>query len=67
MKKILKTLRRKLQTKKREIVYKRVKTLAEHCNVCGERLSGNNSQILPYECKCGTWEYDWEKAEFYIE
>lgn len=36
--------------------YKRVKILAPHCPKCGERLSGNNSFVLPYECSCGEWQ-----------
>lgn len=31
-----------------------------HCNVCGERLSGNNSKLLPYWCSCGVWEGEFE-------
>jgi hypothetical protein len=27
---------------------------------CGEFLRGNGSLVLPYECKCGKWQYDLE-------
>ena len=39
-----------------KIKYKRVKIAMPHCGDCGEQLQGNNSQILPYKCSCGTWE-----------
>lgn len=38
-------------------VYKQVKTVAEFCPTCKERLSGNNSVVLPWECRCGVWEF----------
>lgn len=39
-----------------KVKWKQVKTLKAHCGECGQRLSGNNSINLPYECKCGTWK-----------
>lgn len=44
-------------------VYKKVKVLMEHCPICGEQLEGNNSDFLPWWCKCGEWQaiakYPW--------
>ena len=44
-------------------VYKRVKAIAEFCPECKERLSGNNSYYMPWECRCGIWkavcQYPW--------
>lgn len=49
-----------------EIEYKQVKTLVEHCGDCGERLSGNNSLVLPYKCKCGIWKWSFSSSEWEI-
>ena len=38
--------------------YKIKRVYVPCCPQCGERLSGNGSQVLPYRCKCGEWEYD---------
>ncbi len=35
--------------------YKIVKQREPHCPLCKERLSGNNSIVMPYKCSCGTW------------
>jgi len=40
--------------------YKKVKIRKPHCPVCKEMLTGNNSFIRPYKCKCGVWEMDEE-------
>ena len=37
-------------------IYKRIKITVPHCPKCNEELTGNNSMILPYQCKCGVWE-----------
>ena len=47
--------------------YKKVKILMPHCSVCGERLLGNNSMILPYKCSCGEWEMDYQSREYKIK
>lgn len=51
----------------RHTVYKRVKISMPHCNVCGEQLSGNNSQADPYICSCGVWEQTWGTLEFKLK
>jgi len=51
----------------RKINYKMIKTLTPYCSKCDEKLSGNNSEILLYECSCGVWRWDNEKKEWYIE
>ena len=43
----------------RKPIWKQVKSFAPFCPVCSERLSGNNSDVLPYTCSCGEWEYVW--------
>lgn len=43
-----------------KIIYKQVKQSVPHCGECGERLSGNNSGIMPYWCSCGMWKANWE-------
>ena len=35
-----------------------------HCSVCKEQLSGDNSIISPYRCKCGTWQIRWGDREY---
>lgn len=37
-------------------IYKRIKLEVPHCPVCKETLRGNNSTILPWNCKCGYWK-----------
>lgn len=39
-------------------IYKKVKVTKEHCPVCLEQLSGNNSIANPWTCSCGNWKYD---------
>lgn len=51
----------------RIITYKPVRDFTEHCNVCGERLGGNNSVVLPFKCSCGTWRYVDGHFEIIIE
>jgi hypothetical protein len=48
-------------------IYKKVKVLVPHCPVCGEQLSGNNSIMMPFTCKCGKWEQDWFTQGFEIK
>lgn len=48
----------------RQLVYRRVKQVVPHCNVCGEQLRGNGSDVLPYRCGCGVWEYRWNVGSF---
>lgn len=43
--------------------YKQVKILKPHCSICGERLQGNGSIVLPYKCSCGEWEWEWHSTE----
>jgi hypothetical protein len=47
-----------------KLTYKFIKTLHPHCGVCGEILTGNNSLVLPYKCKCGTWKRDYPSLDF---
>jgi len=47
--------------------WKPTKTMAPYCPKCGHRLSGNNSMIAPYRCKCGTWEQSRIDASFFIK
>lgn len=42
---------------KRKKIRKIVKVAMPHCNVCGEMLSGQGSQVLPYRCSCGEWRF----------
>lgn len=50
-----------------QILYKRIKTLQPHCGDCGERLSGNGSIVLPYQCSCGIWEIgDYNRLNEYV-
>lgn len=37
-------------------IYKQVKVPMPHCPVCKAELSGNNSSISPWRCKCGEWQ-----------
>lgn len=37
---------------------KRIKVLKEHCPICKEQLTGNNSTIDPWKCSCGMWRYN---------
>lgn len=37
-------------------VYKTIKTVWPHCPVCREALSGDESMMRPWRCKCGRWE-----------
>jgi hypothetical protein len=37
--------------------HKRVKTFVPYCPKCKELLSGNNSVVSPYICKCGRWQW----------
>lgn len=46
--------------------YKLVKELKPFCPICKERLSGENSIILPYKCSCGIWKQDYETLAFTI-
>ena len=50
-----------------KIKYKKIKQLVPHCGVCGERLLGNGSYILPYKCKCGEWEYSISEEEYILK
>lgn len=45
-------------TKPLQPIYKQVKSIAPFCPICDQRLSGNNSLVLPYMCKCGEWQAD---------
>jgi hypothetical protein len=47
-------------------IYKKVKVFKPHCPKCKEQLTGNNSDVLPYKCKCGTWQKDWWSSDFNI-
>lgn len=38
-----------------KILYKQVKAIMPHCGECGEQMSGNGTDIFPYECSCGKW------------
>lgn len=42
----------------------RVKKSVSACPICKQELSGNNSILLPYTCKCGIWQtsegYPWD-------
>ena len=38
--------------------YKRIKQLVPFCKKCNQEIRGNGSVLLPYECKCGKWEWD---------
>ncbi len=46
--------------------YKKVKVTKPHCPTCKEMLTGNNSMVLPYQCKCGVWKWDFSKLEFNV-
>lgn len=48
-----------------DYIYKKVKVPMKHCRRCGTQLSGNGSEINPYSCSCGTWNYDWLRREFW--
>lgn len=43
---------------KMRFIYKRISILAPHCEICGCRLEGNGSEMTPYSCPCGKWEWD---------
>ncbi len=51
-------------------VYKQVKIPKEHCPKCGEILTGNNSYVTPWQCRCGVWraesKYPWN-GEYIVE
>ena len=51
---------------KKSYTYKQRKVWSMFCNKCKEFLTGNGSVILPYQCKCGKWEYDRE-FEWYVD
>jgi tRNA(Ile2) C34 agmatinyltransferase TiaS len=46
--------------------YHRKSILVPHCPQCGEQLRGNGSVAVPYECKCGIWEFDFEISKYKI-
>lgn len=46
--------------------YKQIKSYEPHCPKCKEKLGGNNSGLLPWTCKCGTWKYNPENKKFNI-
>lgn len=50
-----------IEGKKLRVVYKKVKVAMPHCPDCGEQLSGNNSMMSPYRCRCGVWKSSWEE------
>ena len=57
------------KTQKREIKYKWSKILLPSCPICEEFLTGNNSSMFPFQCKCGTWKSDWKRdnlTQFFI-
>lgn len=47
--------------------YKQVKVIKPHCTICGERLKGNGSIILPYNCLCGVWEWKHRDSDMELE
>jgi len=46
--------------------YKKVSELKPHCPNCKERLEGNNSTIMPYQCSCGVWIHEYEYFTFEV-
>lgn len=46
---------------------KKVAELKEHCPICKERLTGNNSTIDPWKCSCGTWIYNIVTFKYDVE
>ena len=49
-----------MNAKNREIVYKKVKLTMPHCNVCGEMLKKDYSQLQDwgqYTCSRGAWHW----------
>lgn len=49
-----------------KIIYKKVNKLVPHCSECGEELSGTGSMVSPYYCRCGDWEWDFEKTDYIL-
>ena len=40
----------------KEYKFSKPRLLITYCGDCGERLKGNNNDMFPYKCSCGTWE-----------
>jgi len=47
-----------------KIEWKKTKALIPHCPECKQILGGNNSILMPYNCECGQWEYDFKNNEY---
>lgn len=47
-----------------QITYKKIPRWEPHCGECGEQLQGDNSQVLPFKCSCGVWQYDRDSREY---
>lgn len=52
---------------KQKIITKTIKTLVKACSHCNEIIFGNGSVILPYQCKCGEWEWDSEEKDYKLK
>ena len=47
--------------------YKSEKRLVPYCDDCDNRIIGNGSMILPYQCECGIWEYDEAQHDYVLK
>jgi hypothetical protein len=47
--------------------YKTVKKPVPWCETCKSEITGNGSVVLPYECKCGYYEWDDKEKDYIIK
>ena len=44
--------------------YKKIKKVVPFCYLCNSEIFGEGSEMRPYHCKCGNYEYDKYKNEY---
>lgn len=44
--------------------YKKVGKLVAWCFDCKQEITGSGSQLQPYNCKCGIWQYSGKTSEY---
>lgn len=49
-----------------KIIYKTVKKAVAHCSECDTEMLGNGSEVMPYICLCGEWEFNKEESEYKV-
>jgi hypothetical protein len=47
--------------------YKKIKKAVPYCDKCNHEIWGNGSVIIPHQCNCGIYEYDFKKKDYILK